>query len=151
MWPRGRSEPWGAAPPLPGLEDVRTDVREGGLRGGQSGGVLQKEWASQGPVFQEVFAGRGRLSASFRRLGWETWDPIEAYPKTGYRAEHDVLRPEISRQLVKNWGTRVVYIHFGTPCSSFSILNVNLTVAPEVGSTPTARGSWSGSGGATSC
>jgi hypothetical protein len=76
-------------------------------------------------VFQEVFSGVGRLSRAFRREGWDVWEPIDAYALGTYKPDHDILDPKVAHRLKARWASKPCYVHFGLPCSSFSILNVN--------------------------
>ncbi len=74
-------------------------------------------------LFLEVFAGAGGLSAALCREGLSVETPIEAHPEHGYIKEFDLLE-----QTTFDWLLVCIergsfkYVHFGLPCSSWSII-----------------------------
>jgi len=68
--------------------------------------------------FLELYAGCGRLTAAVRNSGLDVAPPFERSSGEHFNIHH----PGVLRQL-KRWicQGRFWYIHFGTPCSSFSI------------------------------
>jgi hypothetical protein len=81
-----------------------------------------------GQLCLEVFAGKGRLSASLLGRGLETDVPLEAFPQKGtYRREHDIMNDYVFDDLVEKIEAGVYcYVHFAVPCSSWSALqNLN--------------------------
>ena len=72
----------------------------------------------------EVFAGHGGLTAAWRAGGIPALDPLEAYPGGVYCPTDDLLSQGVVQRLHDLISSRrVYYVHFGTPCSSFSVLN----------------------------
>eukprot|EP00435_Cladocopium_sp_Y103_P002944 s2186_g1.t1 len=74
-------------------------------------------------VLQEVFAGTGRITQSWRKNG-VALEPIEVYdrPHTqdGYRGQHDLLRPEVRQGVLKtceDGDANVWWI--AAPCTSY--------------------------------
>ena len=73
----------------------------------------------------EVFAGKGGLGRELRKLGF-TVDEIELLGPDGLaRSDHDLTREEVFHRVKAAILRRDYnYVHFGTPCSSFSVLNI---------------------------
>jgi len=67
-------------------------------------------------VFLEVFAGTARLASAMAQRGFHVlaWD-------IRYGEEYDLKR-ERNRQLIRGWilGRRIIALHLGTPCNSWS-------------------------------
>jgi hypothetical protein len=73
---------------------------------------------------REVFAGRGGLSRSLTRAGLSVDSPLEAYPeKCIYLPAQDLGRPEVVARFQNDIAAGCYfYVHFGSPCSSWSSL-----------------------------
>ena len=73
---------------------------------------------------KEAFAGRAGLSLALKAAGLQVGRPLEAYPSKGvYVRESDLLVKEVFDGLVRDIKAGLlIYIAFGTPCSSWSIL-----------------------------
>ena len=95
-------------------------VTPGGMGGSSPSGNPSEDEC----LFQEVFAGVGGLTEAFRTQGVRTATPLEAYPRQGvYIKEGDILNPSVLRHLRRGIHARTIrYVHFGVPCSSFSIM-----------------------------
>ena len=76
----------------------------------------------------EIFAGCSRLSAAFAARHCEIGTPVEAYSGKHYNCHGDILEDPVFNSLVFDimWHGSGSYYHFGLPCSSFSMMNVNL-------------------------
>ena len=76
----------------------------------------------------EVFSGCGRLSKALKNVNLGVGEPWEAYPKKGVYLDHfDLLNKNNVKRLYREiLEGAYFYIHFGMPCSSFSVLqNLN--------------------------
>jgi hypothetical protein len=75
-----------------------------------------------GPVFVEVFAGEAGLSQAVSARGMQILPPIEIVINNFVKEKVDILDPAVFQhlQFLIQEGI-VIFIHFGTPCSSFSI------------------------------
>ena len=85
--------------------------------------------SSSGPHNQrwlvlEVFSGCGRLSAKLANAGLGVAPPLEAYPAKGvYVRASDLLDNDTFDKLLREFSSGAYfYVHFGMPCSSYSIL-----------------------------
>ena len=79
-----------------------------------------------GPVFLEIFAGEAGLSQAVSARGVPILPPIEISPNNFVLEPVDILDPAVFRHvkfLIKE--KLIIFIHFGTPCSSFSIARKN--------------------------
>ena len=75
-----------------------------------------------GPVFVEVFAGEAGLSQAVSARGMQILPPIEIVINNFVKEKVDILDPAVFQHLqFLIQGGIVIFIHFGTPCSSFSI------------------------------
>ena len=109
-------------------------------------GLLKKETKycfSGTPSFKEVFGGKGGLTAQFkRRKGWRTKPPVEAYPNGCYDPFNDVLKDDcFSRLKEEARVARGEHWHYGTPCGSFALINVNLNKGTRTRLRPEGNGS----------
>eukprot|EP00435_Cladocopium_sp_Y103_P067787 s92_g30.t1 len=78
------------------------------------------------PVFVEVFAGTAGLSQAISARGMQILPPIEIEPNNFVTEPVDILDPLVFRHLqLLIEENLVAFIHFGTPCSSFSIARKN--------------------------
>jgi len=95
-----------------------------------------------GKVALEVFSGVGRLTQCLRSVDFECDEPLEAYPGDKvYIPLHDLDRaPVVSRLLKLIYKGKYYYIHFGMPCSSFSLLQ-NLNKGTRTSLRPEGDGS----------
>ena len=142
--PSSSSVPSSVAPPPPspaspglassaafdgsGHEHLHKDSRQGRERKGQrkEGERCERRQGRcvVGRRFREVFAGLGHLSEAFVKLGWQLGPHLEAYRNGLYHEKEDVLRHAVEQELrawiLQGW----CYMHFGLPCSSFSVLSV---------------------------
>ena len=75
-----------------------------------------------GPVFVEVFAGEAGLSQAVSARGMQILPPIEIVINNFVKEKVDILDPAVFQhlQFLIQEGI-LIFIHFGTPCSSFSI------------------------------
>ena len=71
----------------------------------------------------EIFAGKARLTRAVRRRGkFAVLPPIEVDQSEEVPNPADLLRPDVRRKLEAWLRAGVVqWVHFGTPCTSFSI------------------------------
>lgn len=92
---------------------------------------------------KEWFAGRGKLSAVCRASGrWHIRRPEEAFPSGGYNQACDILLDDVFRRAKQEArAARGEHWHFGIPCDSFSILNVNLNGGTRTRACPSGNGS----------
>ena len=72
--------------------------------------------------FLEVFADKAHLSRAMRRIGWLVLPPVYIELSEEVSEEGNVLNEEFLQKL-KNWCSSgvVLMVHFGTPCTTFSI------------------------------
>ena len=72
--------------------------------------------------FLEVFSGTGNLTRSMRKAGWNTLPPIDNVIAGVVLESVDVLDPQIQLK-IEAWlrSGKVKIVHFGTPCTTFSI------------------------------
>ena len=77
------------------------------------------EWLKHVNVALEVFAGKAVWSSSCRSRGWIVLPPIEIVVAGNVKAPADITAPRIWRKVLR-WLKVVNFVHFGTPCSSFS-------------------------------
>lgn len=74
------------------------------------------------PVFLEIFAGEAGLSQAIQARGLPILPPVEIVLNNFVKEQVDILDPAVQRHLKMLISERLItYIHFGTPCSSFSI------------------------------
>eukprot|EP00435_Cladocopium_sp_Y103_P009415 s1300_g2.t1 len=79
-----------------------------------------------GSFFLEIFAGQAGLSQAIKARGIAVLPPIEIEVNNFVRQSVDVLSPQIKAHLKLLLEAKVIfYIHFGTPCSSFSMARKN--------------------------
>ena len=75
-----------------------------------------------GPAFLEVFAGEAGLSQAISARGMQILPPIEINTNQFVQISVDILEPQVQQHVIKLIRAKViVFIHFGTLCSSFSI------------------------------
>ena len=77
-----------------------------------------------GPVFVEVFAGEAGLSQAVSARGMQILPPIEIVINNFVKEKVDILDPAVFQHLqflIQEGIGIVIFIHFATPCSSFSI------------------------------
>ena len=76
----------------------------------------------QGPFFLEIFAGEAGLTEAVRKAGGLALPPIEIEVKGIVQEAVDLFDPQVLAHihLLLEKG-KIYYVHFGTPCSSFSI------------------------------
>ena len=75
-----------------------------------------------GPVFVEVFAGEAGLTQAVSARGLPTLPPIEIVVNNFVTEKVDILDPLVFQHLALLIEEKLIsFIHFGTPCSSFSI------------------------------
>jgi len=105
-------------------------------------GITTKGPRRSGKVAREIFSGVGRLTRCLKSVDFECDEPIEAYPsKNVYLPRHDLDRPCVVSKLLKLiCKGKYYYIHFGMPCSSFSLLQ-NLNKGTRTSSRPEGDGS----------
>jgi len=100
---------------------------------------------SQDRIFREIFSGCGKLTRTFRASkNWNVKRPLEAFPRGKYDTSQDILTDTVFSQLCidaccisegrQHW-------HFGLPCSSFSIINLNMNGGTRNSDTPNGNGS----------
>jgi hypothetical protein len=92
-------------------------------------------------TFWEVFAGKGGLTTSFARGGWRCHRALDAFRNGHYAAEEDVLVPAVADEFRRLAESSWVYIHFGTPCSSFSRLRTCFGTGTRSNANPMGDGS----------
>ena len=79
-----------------------------------------------GSFFLEIFAGKAGLSQAISARGIPILPPIEIEAGDFVQQSVDVLDPAVQAHLRLLIEAKVIfYIHFGTPCSSFSIARKN--------------------------
>ena len=79
------------------------------------------EVAQHGPFFVEIFSGTVRLTQCVRELGVPCLPPIDIMPSLSVLEPKDVVDLDFwdfFMELV--WFGAVAFIHFGTPCNTFS-------------------------------
>ena len=75
-----------------------------------------------GPAFLEVFAGAAGLSQAISARGLQILPPIEINTNQFVHISVDILEPQVQQHVIKLIRAKVIaFIHFGIPCSSFSI------------------------------
>lgn len=80
----------------------------------------------QGSFFLEIFAGQAGLSRAISARGIPILPPIEIEVNDFVKQSVDVLDPQVQEHLRRLIQAGVIfYIHFGTPCSSFSVARKN--------------------------
>ena len=77
------------------------------------------EWLKHVNVALEVFAGKAVWSSSCSSRGWIVLPPIEIVVAGHVKAPADITDPKIWQKVLR-WLEVVDFVHFGTPCSSFS-------------------------------
>lgn len=79
-----------------------------------------------GKFFLEIFAGEAVLTRAFQALNFPTLPPIELTANQFVPSSTDVTNEDVLRhlQLLFDQGF-ICYVHFGTPCSSFSLARKN--------------------------
>ena len=94
--------------------------------------------------FKEVFSGCGLLTRTFRNSRrWRILPSVEAYPKGKYSAAGDILHDEFFKSLclaAKDTRKGKQHWHFGLPCSSFSIININMNGGTRTRIDPAGNG-----------
>jgi hypothetical protein len=79
------------------------------------------------PVFREIFAGCAHLSRSLKASrAYLVARPYDAHASGHYRRDQDILVDSSYNTLQVAAAVPNQYWHFGLPCDSFSIINVNL-------------------------
>jgi len=79
-----------------------------------------------GRFFLEIFAGQAGLSQAISARGMQILPPIEIETGQFVRQSVDVLDPKVQAHLQLLIEAKIIfYIHFGTPCSSFSVARKN--------------------------
>ena len=79
-----------------------------------------------GQFFLEIFAGKAGLSQAISARGMAILPPIEIEAGEFVRQSVDVLDPQVQAHLKMLIEAKIIfYIHFGTPCSSFSVARKN--------------------------
>ena len=79
-----------------------------------------------GRFFLEIFAGQAGLSQAISARGMQVLPPIEIETGQFVRQSVDVLDPKVQAHLQLLIEAEIIfYIHFGTPCSSFSVARKN--------------------------
>ena len=80
-------------------------------------------WLSKVNVALEVFAGEAAWSSNFRKKGWIVLPPIEIVVEAAVKEAADIMDPMVWRKVLR-WLKVVDFVHFGTPCSSYSQLSL---------------------------
>ena len=77
---------------------------------------------TDGPFFLEIFAGEAGLTEAVRKAGLACLPPIELEVKGHVTISVDLFDPEVLAHfhLLTEHG-KIMAVHFGTPCSSFSL------------------------------
>ena len=85
--------------------------------------ALLEPAAGQEGFFQEFWAGFGGLTAEVAKTQIKTLAPIEAFPKSGYRREHDLSLPSVKATILKKARAGLYFwAHFGIPCKTWGTL-----------------------------
>ena len=89
----------------------------------------------------ELFAGKGGLGKALSRFGFKV-DDVELFGPSGeYRSSHDITLPAVFKRIKQAILRRDYdYVHFGTPCSSFSVLNILFGQGTRTRTRPQGKG-----------
>ena len=97
----------------PGIEEKRAARQDHVVTAGYS----------EQAEFREYYSGCWRLSAAVSQQGLRV-RAYEAFPKEGYRKEHDMSLEEVFRaEIAAAERGEIVGAHFGIVCRSWSMLN----------------------------
>ena len=97
---------------------------------------IHSEW-----TFREIFCGKAGLSKSMKRAGFTVAPPFDAYIAGHYRRDYDILDETTYHKLCELAKLPYQLWHFGVPCESFSLLNVNLNGGSRTAAMPEGNGS----------
>jgi len=73
--------------------------------------------------FLELWAGAGGLTFQVNKYSSQVCEPIEAFPRTGYRPEHDLRSPLVRKGLLARASAgEFGWMHLGIVCTTWSVL-----------------------------
>ena len=102
--------------------------------------ALCSGWQTVGRI-HEYYSGCGRLSAAVARHGLPV-KSFEAYPKEGYRREHDMsIAENIDREIKDARAGKIAASHCGVVCLFWSVLNRLLNGGTRTREKPLGNGS----------
>ena len=78
------------------------------------------------------------MTRAFRQSGqWAVAEALEAFPRGKYDVNHDIVLDGIFKRLCREAKrARNQHWHFAVPCSSFSVMNVNMNRGTRSNSVP---------------